>query len=301
MTQKTIKNQYEVELNEHIIKLCHKVELPLHYNYKGPKIYTNYQRIALIILYIRSKKSLIDFLQEFCETKWVSWLGLKEIPSKSVLNNWTKLFGLDFIRNLLSIQVKNETPSIMAIDATGIDSWKRSRHYEKRIRDFGHKDHVPYAKADILIDTDTRIIHDWVLRIKPRHDTLGATTIFQRFKQKNILILADRGYDSEPLHKEVVKQGNLLFAPVRNHKKNPGGYNRKRCAKGNDLYAKRNTVESVMHSIKSIKPELRSKLHYLKKREMGWTVIFYNIKKMININNIANLIFEYYFKNLFWI
>jgi len=189
--QKTIKNQYEVELNEQIFKLCHKMELPLHYNHKGPKIYTNYQRIALIILYIRSKKSLIDFLQELCETKWISWLGLKEIPSKSVLNNWTKLFDLSFIRKLLSFQIENEEPSVMAIDATGIDSWRRSRHYEKRITQLGHEEHMPYAKIDILIDTDTRLIHDWVLRIKPRHDMLGAKTIFQRMKRKNILILAD--------------------------------------------------------------------------------------------------------------
>jgi len=99
----------------------------------------------------------------------------------------------------------------------------------------------------------------------------------------------------------VVEQGNLLFAPVRNHKKNTGGFNRKCCAKGSDKYSRRNTVESVMHSIKSIKNELRSKLPHLKKREMGWTVIFYNMKKIINIKNIADLIFEFYFKNLFWI
>ncbi len=85
MIQTQISNQYEVKLHEHIIKLCHKLILPLHYNHKGPKIYTNYQRVAMIILYIRSKKSLIDFLEEFVETKWISWLGLKEIPGKSTM------------------------------------------------------------------------------------------------------------------------------------------------------------------------------------------------------------------------
>ena len=65
MIQTTINDQYEIKLHEHIIKLCHKLVLPLHYNHKGPKIFKNFQRVGLILLYIRSKKSLIDFIEEF--------------------------------------------------------------------------------------------------------------------------------------------------------------------------------------------------------------------------------------------
>ena len=219
MIQTTISNQYEVGLHQEIIKLCHKLMLPLHYNRKGPKIFTNYQRVALIILYVRSKNSLVEFLTEFVETKWASWLGLREIPGKSTINDWMKLFDLKFIRQLLNEQVSDEKPKVMAIDATGIDSWKRSRHYERRIKQCGFReDHMPYAKADLLIDTDTLLIHDWVLRLKPRHDVLGAKTILKRLRLKNILILADKGYDSEPLHKLARCFQNYLFAPVRNMK-----------------------------------------------------------------------------------
>jgi len=101
MTQKTLTNQYEIKLNEYIIKLCHKIELPLHYNLKGPKIFTNYQRVALILLYVRSKKSLIDLLNELIETKWPKWLGLKDIPGKSTLNDWIKIFSVSFLRTFL--------------------------------------------------------------------------------------------------------------------------------------------------------------------------------------------------------
>ncbi len=156
---------------------------------------------------------------------------------------------------------------------------------------------MPYAKADILIDTDTLLIYDWVLRVKSRHDTLGASTIIKRLKIKNTLILGDRGYDSESLHKEVIKTGNTFFAPVRNMKKNPKGFNRKRCKKGNMKYSRRNTVESAIHFLKSLKGELRSKLHYTKKREFGWTTILFNLKRIINrINHIINLLLNY----LFW-
>lgn len=282
MVQTTISDQYEVELHKQINKLSHDLELPLHYNHKGPKIFTNYQRVALIILYVRSKKSLLDFVSEFVETRWPTWLGLKEIPGKSTLNDWIKLFDLSFVRAFLEKQIANQNPEILAIDATGFDSWQRSRHYERRIKQCGvREEYMPYAKADVLVDTNTLLIHDWVLRIKPRHDVLGAASIFRRMKRKGILILADRGYDSEPLHKLVRNLGNLMFAPVRNMRKNPGGFNRKRCAKGNEQYFRRNTVESAIHALKSLKRELRSRLHNHKKREFGWTVILFNMKRMI--------------------
>ncbi len=170
----------------------------------------------------------------------------------------------------------------MAIDATGFDSWQRSRHYERRIKQCGFsEDHMPYAKVDLIVDTNTLLIHDWVLRIKPRHDVLGAKTILSRLKHKGVLILADRGYDSEPLHKQAIENGNLLFAPVRNMRKNPKGYNRKRCLTKIAEYSMRNTVESANHALKSMKNELRSKLHYLKKREFGWAVILFNMKRII--------------------
>lgn len=281
----------ENKLHNDIIKLCHLMELPLNYNNKGPKIFKNYQRVSLIFLYIRSKKSLVDFLVELKETRWPKWLGLKEIPGKSTLNDWIKLFDLSFIRKFLRKQIQKETPKIMAIDATGIDSWQRSRHYERRIKQCGFiEEHMPYAKADILIDTDTLLIHDWVLRVKPRHDVLGAATIFKRMIWKNILILADKGYDSEKLHKLATSLGNMLFAPVRNMRKIPKGTNRKRCAKGNKQYSRRNTVESVMHALKTMKPQLRSKLPHTKKREFGWSIILFNMRRMIN------LIFEILFK-----
>ena len=73
MIQTTISNQYEIKFHKHIIKLCHSLMIPLHYNHKGPKIFKNYQRISLIFLYIRSKNSLIDFLEELKEA--INWVN----------------------------------------------------------------------------------------------------------------------------------------------------------------------------------------------------------------------------------
>ncbi len=264
------------------------MELPLHFNHKGPKIFTNYQRVGLIVLFLRSKKSLMEFVETLCESLWPKWLGLREIPGKSTIHDWLKLFELKRVRELNNYLLQKETPDIMAVDATGLDSWQRSRHYENRIR----AEHMPYAKADILIDTDTMLVHDFNLRIKPRHDVLGATTMIRRMKAKKVLILGDKGYDSEPLHRLTKNKKNVLFAPIRDFSVNvPKGTNRRLCVKKHEKYSKRSCVESVFHAIKSMKNCLKSKIHYMKKREFAWQVLTYNIKKTIqSINALIKLL-----------
>jgi hypothetical protein len=280
--QTEIINQYESKLHSQILKLCHSMELSLHDNVFGSKVYTNYQQIGLIILLMRSRKSLRDFVFELKESLWPKWLGLKELASKSSLNRWIKKFDLNKLRSLLAQTVIDEKSAVMAIDATGFDSWARSRHYNKRLKEFNvRKPHLPYNKVDLLVDTDTKLIHDFVLRTKPRHDTLGAITIIKRFKQKDVLILADKGYDSEPLHELVANSGNLMYAPIRDFSvKRPKGRHRKRCEEKHELYGMRNIVESVNFSLKSRFRSLRCKLHYMKKREFAWKVITYNLEKL---------------------
>ncbi len=277
MTQTQLQHTQVSSLHNDIIKLCHELEIPLHFNHHGPKIYTNYQRIALIILHLRSKWNLRDFVSRLHETKWVSWLGLKEIPSKSVLNDWMHLFKLSSIRKLNTMLLRGEKPRLMAVDATGFDSWQRSRHYEKRIGAAP----MPYAKVDFLVDTETKLVHDFVLRVKPRHDVLGATTMIKRFKQENVLILADKGYDSEKLHELVAESGNEFYAPVRDFNvKRPKGYHRRKCIQEHKQYNQRNLVESTIRSLKVRIRNLRNKQHWMKKRELGWHILTYNLEKL---------------------
>jgi hypothetical protein len=296
MTQKTITNQYKCELHSQIINLCNSLELPLHDNVLGSKVYTNYQRVALIILQMRSGKALRKFVNELVESKWPNWLGLKELVTKSTLHRWIKKFRMDKLRIFLDQTTSLSKPKLMAIDATGFDSWQRSRHYENRLKQFGVTDYkMPFAKVDLLIDTHTKLVHDFVVRTKPRHDVLGAKTMFNHLKHKDVPILADRGYDSEPLHQLAFENGNLMYAPIRDFKVNkPKGRHRKRCQEGNEFYPMRNIVESVNFSLKSRFRGLRSKIPYMKKREFGWKVITYNLEMLAQAIRwlVANLIWD---------
>jgi len=282
MIQTTISSQYEVSLHRQIIKVFHASGIRLNDNNLGSKVYSNYRRVALIVLFMRSQKSLRRFTAELIESKWPRWLGLRELPSKSVLHNWLVKWNVSWLRKILNNTIAKIKPSLMAIDATGFDSFNRSRHYEKRLKQFGvNNTKMPFAKADLLVDTENKLVYDFVLRTKPRHDTLGAASMIKRLKHKNVLILADRGYDSEPLHELVAKTGNLMYASTRNfHVKKVGGKHWRRCALGHPKYFQRNIVESINFSLKSRFRSLRSKKHYMKKREFAWQIIIYNLEKL---------------------
>ena len=279
MTQKTLRYTQKNEIHSMILNLCHRMELPLHYNRKGKKIFTNYQRVALIMLFHRSGKSLRDFARELYESLWPKWLGLKEIPGKSTIHDWMKLFKLETVRKLHLLLTEKQEPTLTSIDATGIDSWKRSRHYAWRIGDT----YLPYVKLDALVDVDTKVILDYNIRVKPRHDVVGAASIFKRTRLKDTLILADRGYDSEPLHIIAREKGNAMYAPPRKwSKKRPKGRFRRKCVEKHQDYGMRNISESVFHTLKAVHVSaLRSRISFMKKRELAWNIMIYNMNRII--------------------
>src|SRR5690606_10475885 len=106
-------------------------------------------------------------------------------------------------------------------------------------------------------------------------------TIFKRLKHVPDVILGDKGYDSENLHEILFQKRVLFHAPVRNFKvKKPKGKHRKRCLQPHPEQGMRSIVESVIRSLKVRLRNLRSKKHFMKKREFGWHIITYNLEKL---------------------
>ena len=68
-----------------------------------------------------------------CSIRWIKWLGFSEIPSKSSLHSWIQQYSSQSLRQIVQSLLKFEKPSLMAIDATGLESWQHSGHYEKEI------------------------------------------------------------------------------------------------------------------------------------------------------------------------
>ena len=290
MLQQIILPKFNNKLEEQLINLFHSSNLPLHFNKTGNKEFTNYQRISIIVLFYRSKKSLRDFVDELSELKWVSYLGLKKIPKKSTLHDWLKIFDMKIIRKICKVLLPKEI-NLTSIDGTGFDSWQRSRHYEKRVGEVSLP-HMSYAKSDLFIDVKTQIILDFNFITYREHDVKGAEKIFKRFSVKGLKILADKGYDSENLHEIVRIRGGILYAPVRKmnkkafSRKKPTGKYRRECLNLPEFIGMRSINETVNSVLKRTQINfLRSKKSFMKKREFGWQVIIYNIKRKIKLSN----------------
>lgn len=279
MIQKQL-TQIKNPLNQEFINSFHRLGLPLYFNHYGNKEFSNYQRVALIILFQRSKKSLRDFLKELCESLWVRWLNLKKIPKKSTLHLWLKLFNMKHIRMLNSVLLSNKT-RLTAVDGTGFDSWQRNRHYAKRIGE----PNMPYAKADLFVDVNSKEILDFSLHCNRIADVRAAEYFFKRSNIKGFTILADGAYDSEPLHELVRGKGGILYAPVRkrnkrSNKKNPKGKYRRECVELPEFQGMRSIVETVNFMLKKTQIScLKSKKKIMKQREFGWQVIVHNLKR----------------------
>ena len=294
MYQQIIQSNFNNKLEKEINKLFHQLNLPLHFNKTGNKEFTNYQRISIIILFYRSKKSLRQFIDEdLQESKWISWLGLNNLPTKSTLHRWIKIFNMKILRKICKFFIPKKL-ELTAIDSTGIDAWQRSRHYEKRCGKFKGKKLPPmnYAKTSLFIDVKTQIILDWDLVMSREHDVKIAERIFKRNSIKNIRGLGDKGYDSEPLHEIAHENGISFFAPVRKMNKRafswkmPKGFYRRQCKKNPpEDKGMRSIVESVNFVLKKTQiTSLRSKKHFMRERELGWHIILYNIKRKIKVS-----------------
>jgi transposase len=276
--QLTIYNQYESKLKAEFLKVFHAEHGKLHNNHLGPKVYTEFQKLMCVILYKRSLRSYVRFVDELHESLWPRWLGLREIPGKSSVQRWLKQTPRRLLRKF-SNKLLPQKPKLLAIDATGIDSWRRSRHYEHRIGDT----HMPYAKLDVIIDVDTKMVFDHVLRIKPRHETVAASQMLKRSQFSDVRLLGDKAYDSEPLHELARAHGIELYAPVRSSPlKRPRGRFRRQCARGALDYPRRNVVESFMHTLKSVHcPALKSRHPWTKKKEIAIALLLHNLERKI--------------------
>lgn len=281
------------KLENELVKLFHKSDLPLHFNKKGNKQFTNYQRCSIIILFKRSGKSIRQFIDEnLSESMWISWLGLKKIPKKSTLHDWLKMFSMKIIRQLCKLLIPKEV-KLTAIDSTGIDSWRRSKHYEKRCSEIGDIPHMTYAKTSLFVDVESKIILDWDLVMSREHDVKIAERIFKRNTIKGIRGLGDKGYDSEPLHEIARANGIIFYAPLRKmdkkalKNKRPGGKYRRECAESPpEDKGMRSIVENSNYVLKGTQINyLRSKKHSMRERELGWHIIYFNIKKNIVLSD----------------
>ena len=276
-------------LEKQLLNLFHSSDLPLHFNHKGNKQFTNYQRISLIVIFRRENKSIRDFIEWLEESKWFSWLGLKKLPQKSTFHDWLDLFDMKLIRELINFSVDKTDLKVTAIDGSGVDTNFRSSYFKKRLNEFGIKTKSNYHKLDIIVDTyGKKQIIDYSFLLKNRHDSFVAKKLLKNVKFEKCKILADKGYPNyDFIDLSKTKQNNFI-SPPKNYGEKCRHNNFKREIKSRNfesnklIFRRRVIVECVFSSLKRKQQlKLRSKLSYMKKREMGWHILYYNIRRNI--------------------
>lgn len=288
MKQKQL-TQINNSLQKELIKLFHDSGLPGHFNYYGNKEFTNYPRVSLILLFRKSKKSIRDFIRDLEESKWPSWLDLKKIPRKSTFHDWLKLFGTRLIRKLIKLVTDTSDLKITAIDGSGVQSNFRSPYYEKRRKDFKLRTNRPYHKLDIVVDTfGKKHILEYSFLLKNRNDSFVVKKLFKKIKFKRCKILADKGYTDYEFMDTAKERQNNFVSPPKNYKGKCRHNNFKRRRKEENFQANKQTyrrrpiVECVFSSLKRVQDlRLQSRMFYMKKREMGWNILLYNIPLLL--------------------
>ena len=289
MIQQIIQSNYNSELEKQLLNLFHSANLPLHFNHKGNKQFTNYQRISLIIIFRRENKPIRDFIDWLKESKWISWLGLKKIPKKSTFHDWLFLFDMNLIRELIKFSVDESDLKVTAVDGSGVETNFKSSYYKKRLIDLGEDVKNSYHKLDIIVDVyGKKQILDYSFLLKNRHDSFVAKKLLKKIKFKRCKILADKGYPNyDFIELSKTKQNNFISPPKNYGEKcRHNNFKRERKIRNFEsnkiIYRRRVIVESVFSSLKRKQNlKLRSKLSYMKKREMGWHILYYNIRRNI--------------------
>jgi hypothetical protein len=298
------------KLEEELVNLFHKSDLPLHFNHKGNKQFTNYQRISLIVIFRRENKPIRDFIEWLEESKWFSWLGLRKTPKRSTFHDWLILFNNQLIRKLINFSVDKSNLKTVAIDGSGVQTNFKSPYYQKRLKELGKNIKESYHKLDIIVDTNGRKqIIDYSFLLKNRHDSFVGKKLLKKIKFKRCKILADKGYPNYDFIERCKKMQNNFISPPKNYSGKCRHNNFKRERKirnfesNKHLYRRRVIVECVFSSLKRKQSlKLRSRLSHMKKREMGWQILFYNLRRNLEFDGIKFkedlsffiLIFEFY-------
>jgi len=292
--QQILLPKYENRLEEQLVNLFHESDLPLHFNKTGYKDFTNYQRISLIIIFRRENKPIRDFLKDFKESKWVSWLGLKRVPKKSTFHDWLILFDTKLIREFIELSIDKSDLKVVAIDGSGIQTNFQSPYYQKRLKELGKKLKNSYHKLDIIVDVyGKKQIIDYSFLLKNRHDSFVAKKLLKKIKFKRCKLLADKGYPNYDFIDLLKLRQNNFISPPKNYGGKCRHNNLRRERKirnfesNKQIYRRRVIVECVFSSLKRKQNlKLRSRLSYMKKREMGWHILFYNIRRNIEFDGI---------------
>lgn len=252
--------------------LLRKAGLPRRLHRFGPKKFWFWQ-LALGLLvketfwlsYRRAAKFLLEFYG-IC----VHWTTLQKLRERLPLYIW---------QTLLAFTVES-TIDIAAIDGTSMQRSNPSEHYLKRI------DRETHTSVPIYLNVMIDVVRRKFVAIRHHAHKAGEVAdvpyLIEQSKQEIELIIMDKAYDSEYLHRYLRDIGIFSVAPV---KKNwAKGQYRKQLKDCFDhcLYWQRNLIECLFSALKRLfGNHLRGLTARTQRAEIYMRLIAYNLGAII--------------------
>jgi transposase len=253
---------------EHKVKdLLRQVGVPRHLNHLGSKKFLLWQLcLGLLIkeVFRLSYRRAAKFLEEFYGIQ-VYWTTLQKFRKRMPLSLWQ-----DLLLCTVAAPIR-----VAAIDGTGMRRSNPSEHYLKRI-DHNSKVSVP-VQLNALVDVLRRKF------VMVRHHARRAGELADAYYlSKRVppidLVLMDKAYDSEGLHRFFHERGGISIAPVKaNYAHGSLRGQLKECF-DHALYWQRNIIESMFSALKRLFGDhLRGRTARTQRAEIFMRMIAYNL------------------------
>ena len=262
----------EKKLVNKVKRLLRRIGCPRWLHHFGPKKYFSWQIILGLLIkevFRLSYRRAMKFLDEFYDFK-PHWTTLQKFRKRMPLSLWQKLLAY-------TIDAPIE---VAAIDGTSLQRHNPSEHYLKRIDRLGKTSIPVYVNA--MIDVVRRKFIAIRHHAKKHGEIRDVPYLVKQSIQDIELILMDKAYDSEKLHKYLRELGIFSVVPV---KKNwARGQLRKQLKDCFDyaLYWQRNLIECLFSALKRLfGNHLRGLTARTQRAEIYMRMIAYNLGAML--------------------
>ena len=291
-------NKYK-KVADFCYELFRIAELPLYYSKFSNKLYSNFQKLYLLVYKQFRKFTYEELMTDLASNKSLRlYLGLPKLMDYTTLIKFGKQLPMQMLDKLvLAFKRLIPKPKKVAIDATGISLDNASPHYCKRIGIPYLK--RPFMKTTFIVDIENYIVLLCKMRKGHRHDTRDAKPQVKKLAlhYEPEVFYADRGYDDNKLFKLVweklgafplILQKNMHIPKRRKH----GNYRKLTCDTFDyGEYLQRNKIETLNSMIKRrFNSNVKSKIDKTQRVEILCRVIAYNIDRLIRIGKDIILI-----------
>jgi len=230
----------EVKLVKKVKRLMKRARLPRWLHKYGPKKYLLWQHLFSLLM-----RELFQ-LSYRRTTTLLRMLGLT-CASKSTLHYTARRVPACLWQRLLVATLHLKSVCVAAVDGTGLSRSSPSLYYVKRVNG---KPAKRFVKLSVMVDTRRKKILSACVRMLPAHDVRDIPLLLKQASIVPKTLVADKGYDSEKIHKRCFEQGIISMIPSRRHVRR--GVYRQKMQKHfrAQTYHRRELVEAVFSAIK---------------------------------------------------